>query len=50
MILSTYRNLLNHEYETILQNMGKDQGEERGKIEIGGHKIGTTETGMKIEV
>lgn len=50
MILSTYRNLLSHEYETILKNMGKDQGEERGKIENGGRKIGTTETEMKREV
>ena len=30
--------------------MGKDQGEERGKIENGGRKIGTTETEMKTEV
>ena len=31
------------------QNMGKDQGEERGKkiIEIGGCKITTTEKGME---
>ena len=30
------------------QNMGKDQGEERGKkIEIGGCKIATTEKGME---
>ena len=49
-ILSTYRNFLSHEYETILQNMGKDQGEERGKIENGGRKIGTNETEMKREV
>ena len=50
LILSTYRNFLSHEYETILQNMGKDQGEERGKIENGGRKIGTNETEMKREV
>ena len=50
MILSTYRNLLSHEYKTILQNMGKDQGEETGKMENGGRKIGTTETEMKREV
>ena len=50
VILSTYRNLLSHEYKTILQNMGKDQGEERGKMENGGRKIGTTETEMKREV
>ena len=50
VILSMYRNFLSHEYETILQNMGKDQGEERGKIENGGCKIGTTETEMKREV
>ena len=48
--MSPYRNLLSHEYETILQNMGKDQGEERGKIENGGRKIGTTETEMKRKV
>ena len=30
--------------------MGKDQGEERGKMENGGRKIGTTETEMKTEV
>ena len=30
--------------------MGKDQGEERGKIEIGGCKIGMTETEMVGEV
>ena len=30
--------------------MGKDQGKERGKIENGGRKIGTTETEMKREV
>ena len=48
--LSPYRNLLSHEYETILQNMGKDQGDERGKIENGGRKIGTTETEMKRKV
>ena len=29
------------------QNMGKDQGEETGKTEIGGCKIGTTETKME---
>ena len=50
VILSTYRNVLSHEYETILKNMGKDQGEERGKIENGGREIGTTETEMKREV
>ena len=26
------------------QNIGKDQGEERGKIEIAGRKIGVTKT------
>ena len=30
--------------------MGKDEGEERGKIENGGRNIGTTETEMKREV
>ena len=30
--------------------MEKDQGEERGKIENGGCKVGTTETEMKREV
>ena len=50
VILSTYRNLLSHEYEIILKNMGNDQGEERGKIENGVRKIGTTETEMKREV
>ena len=30
--------------------MTKDQGEERGKIETGGCKIGTTETEMEREV
>ena len=50
VILSTYRNLLSHEYETILQNMGKDQGEERGKIENRGRKIGMTETEIRREV
>ena len=29
------------------QNMRKDKGKERGKIEIGGCKIGMTETEMK---
>ena len=50
VILSTHRNLLSHEYETILQNMGKDQVEERGKIESGGRKIGMNETEMNREV
>jgi len=50
VILSTHRNLLSHEYKTILQNMGKDQGEERGKMENGGRKIGTIDTEMKTEV
>ena len=50
VILSTYRNLLSHEYETILHNMGKDQGEERGKIENGGYKIEMTEKEMEREV
>ena len=27
--------------------MGKDQGEEKGKFENGGYKIGTTETEME---
>ena len=36
VILSAYRNLLSHEYETILQNMGKDQGEERATLKIEG--------------
>ena len=50
VILSTHRNLLSHEYETILQNMGKDQVEERDKIESGGRKIRMNETEMKREV
>ena len=50
VILSMYRNFLNHEYETILQNMGKDQGQERGKIENGGRAIGMNETEIKREV
>ena len=50
VILSTYRNLLSHEYETILQNMGKDQVEERDKNESGGRKIRMNETEMKREV
>ena len=29
------------------QNMRKDQGDERGKIDIGGCKIGTTDTEME---
>ena len=50
VILSTYRNLLSQEYEIILKNMGNDQGEERGNIENGVRKIGTTEPEMKREV
>ena len=50
VILSTYRNLLSREYEIILKNVGNDEGEERGKIENGVRKIGTTETEMKREV
>ena len=50
VILSMYRNFLSHEYETILQNMGKDQGQERGKIKNGGRAIGMNETEIKREV